>query len=139
MSLKYAKIFATDTPEANRYKNNIIANALISILYSQNTTRQKKDDIFTIIDTCHTKEFNFDSEQITKSLRNMPGAEEIIQNEQVNDFMRLIPFFMIPLTAMYVIYPIDLFPGPVDDIIVFLANSYLFKKTGVKFNFKRSK
>lgn len=60
-ALKYAKIFATDTPEATQYKNHIIANALITILYSQNTTRQKKDDIFTIIDTCHTKEFNFDS------------------------------------------------------------------------------
>ncbi len=60
-ALKYAKIFATDTPEANKYKNNIIANALITILYSQSTTRQKKDDIFTIIDTCHTKEFNFDT------------------------------------------------------------------------------
>ncbi len=60
-ALKYAKIFATDTPEANQYKNHIIANALITILYSQSTTRQKKDDIFTIIDTCHTKEFNFDA------------------------------------------------------------------------------
>ncbi len=60
-ALKYARIFATDTPEANNYKNHIIANALITILYSQNTTRQKKDDIFTIIDTCHTKEFNFDA------------------------------------------------------------------------------
>ncbi len=61
-ALKYAKIFASDTPEANNYKNHIIANALITILYSQSTTRQKKDDIFTIIDTCHTKEFNFDTE-----------------------------------------------------------------------------
>lgn len=60
-AMKYAKIFATDTPEANGYKNNIIANALITILYSQSTTRQKKDDIFTIIDTCHTKEFSFDT------------------------------------------------------------------------------
>lgn len=60
-AIKYAKIFATDTPEANTLKNHIIANALITILYSQNTTRQKKDDIFTIIDTCHTKEFSFDS------------------------------------------------------------------------------
>ncbi len=60
-AVKYAKIFATDTPEANKYKNNIIANALITILYSQSTTRQKKDDIFTIIDTCHTKEFSFDT------------------------------------------------------------------------------
>ncbi|MBE6140597.1 MAG: DUF87 domain-containing protein [Firmicutes bacterium] len=60
-ALKYAKIFASDSQEAIDYKNHIIANALITILYSQNTTRQKKDDIFTIIDTCHTDEFNFDA------------------------------------------------------------------------------
>ena len=60
-AMKYAKIFATDNESANEYKNNIIAKALITILYSPNTARQKKDDIFTIIDTCHTKEFNLDA------------------------------------------------------------------------------
>ena len=60
-AIKYARIFAMDTPEANNYKNNIIAKAILSILYSQNTASQKRDDIFTIIDTCHTNEFNFDA------------------------------------------------------------------------------
>jgi len=60
-AIKYARIFAMDTPEANNYKNNIIAKALLTILYSQSTSSQKKDDIFTIIDTCHTNEFDFDS------------------------------------------------------------------------------
>ncbi len=60
-AIKYAKIFAMDTPEANQYKNNIIAKALITILYSQNTASQKKDDIFSVIDTCHTHEFDFDA------------------------------------------------------------------------------
>ena len=55
-AIKYAKIFSLDTPEANKYKNNIIAKALITILYSQSTASQKKDDIFSIIDTCHTHE-----------------------------------------------------------------------------------
>lgn len=61
-AMKYARIFATDNEIANNYKNHIIANALITILYSSNTTSQKKDDVFSIIDTCHTKEFNFDTE-----------------------------------------------------------------------------
>ena len=60
-AIKYAKIFSMNTPEAIKYKNNIIAKAILSILYSQNTASQKRDDIFTIIDTCHTNEFNFDS------------------------------------------------------------------------------
>lgn len=61
-AIKYARIFALDNEIANTYKNHIIANALITILYSMSTTSQKKDDILRIIDTCHTKEFNFDTE-----------------------------------------------------------------------------
>ena len=60
-ALKYAKIFASETEEANRYKNNIIAKALLTVMYSSETTSRKKDEIFKIINTCHTKEFSFDS------------------------------------------------------------------------------
>ena len=61
-AMKYARIFAMDTEEALEYKNHIIANALITILYSSETTDKKKDEIFSIINTCHTKEFNLDTE-----------------------------------------------------------------------------
>ncbi len=60
-AIKYAKIFSIQSESANRYKNNIIAKALLTVLYSNNTTKEKKDEIFSIIDTCHTNEFNFDS------------------------------------------------------------------------------
>ena len=60
-ALKYARIFSTETERARQFKNSIIANALMTILYSNNTIQKKKDDIFTIIDTCHTPEFNFDT------------------------------------------------------------------------------
>ena len=60
-AIKYAKIFSLETPEAIRTKNNIIAKALLTVLYSTSTTKQKKDDIFAIIETCHTEEFNFNS------------------------------------------------------------------------------
>lgn len=60
-ALKYAKIFRLETPEAIKTKNNIIAKALIAVLYSTSSTKQKKDEIFSIIDACHTNEFNFDS------------------------------------------------------------------------------
>jgi hypothetical protein len=46
-ALKYARIFATNTEESHKYKNNIIANALTTIMYSN--------------ETCHTPEFNFDT------------------------------------------------------------------------------
>ena len=61
-AIKYARLFALDDLEATKYKNSIIAKALITILYSSDTSKQKKDDIFSIIDICHTKEFNFNTE-----------------------------------------------------------------------------
>ena len=61
-AMKYARIFSVDTPESLEYRNHIIANALITILYSSETTDKKKDDIFSVINTCHTKEFSMDTE-----------------------------------------------------------------------------
>ncbi len=60
-SIKYAKIFASDSEEVIHYKNHLIAKALIAILFSNMTTSYKKNEIFKVIEVCHTKEFNFDS------------------------------------------------------------------------------
>ncbi len=60
-ALKYAKIFSQNTEVSVKYKNNIIAKAILTVLYSSNTAKEKKDEIFRIIDICHTPEFNFDS------------------------------------------------------------------------------
>ena len=60
-AIRYAKIFSINTKEAISFKNNIIAKAILTVLYSTESAKQKKDEIFTIIDTCHTDEFNFDT------------------------------------------------------------------------------
>ena len=60
-SIKYAKIFASNSEEVTKYKNHLIAKALIAILFSNMTTSYKKNEIFKVIEVCHTKEFNFDS------------------------------------------------------------------------------
>lgn len=60
-ALEYARIFACDNEESHKYKNNIIAKALLTVLYSSDTASKKKDEIFKIINTCNTNEFNFDS------------------------------------------------------------------------------
>ncbi len=60
-TIKLAKIFATNSEEANRYKNHLIAKALLAVLFSNETVSSKKNEIFTIIEVCNTKEFNFDS------------------------------------------------------------------------------
>ena len=60
-AMKYAKIFSLNSEPSIKYKNNIIAKAILTVLYSDKTAKQKKDEIYTIIDTCSTNEFNYDS------------------------------------------------------------------------------
>ena len=60
-TIKLAKIFSTNSEEANNYKNHLIAKALLAVLFSNETVASKKNEIFTIIEVCNTPEFNFDS------------------------------------------------------------------------------
>lgn len=60
-TIKLAKIFSLENEDADKYKNHLIAKALIAILFSNETTASKKNEIFTIIEVCHTKDFNFDT------------------------------------------------------------------------------
>ena len=56
--LKLARIFASTKQEANRYKNHLIAKAIMNILFSNQSASSKRNDIFTIFNTCKTEEFN---------------------------------------------------------------------------------
>ena len=60
-TIRLAKIFSQNSEESERYKNHLIAKALLAILFSNQTTAHKKNEIFTIIEVCHTEDFNFDS------------------------------------------------------------------------------
>jgi len=60
-TIRLAKIFSQDTEESIHYKNHLIAKALLAILFSNQTTARKKNEVFQIIEVCHTNEFNFDS------------------------------------------------------------------------------
>lgn len=60
-TLRLAKIFSQETEESIKYKNHLIAKALLAILFSNQTTAHKKNEIFQIIEVCHTNEFNFDA------------------------------------------------------------------------------
>lgn len=59
--IKLAKIFSVDDENSHIYKNHLIAKALLAVLFSNETISSKKNEIFTIIEVCNTKEFNFDS------------------------------------------------------------------------------
>ena len=60
-TIKLAKIFSQANEESRKLKNHLIAKALLAILFSNETTANKKNEIFTIIEVCNTPEFNFDS------------------------------------------------------------------------------
>ncbi len=60
-ALKLTRIFSKDDEVAEKYKNHLIAKALIAILYSNQITANKKNDIFKVLEVCHTKDFDFDS------------------------------------------------------------------------------
>ena len=60
-TIKLAKIFSQENEEARKLKNHLIAKALLAILFSNETSSNKKNEIFTIIEVCNTPEFNFNS------------------------------------------------------------------------------
>lgn len=59
--LKLTKIFAESSQMSETYKNHLIAKAIISILFSDSTPVKKKNDIFSIVETCPTANFNMEA------------------------------------------------------------------------------
>jgi len=60
--LKLANIFATDDEMSTKYKNHLIAKAIMSILYTNQTASSKRNDVFAILAACSTNDFNTESE-----------------------------------------------------------------------------
>ena len=60
-ALKLVAIFAENSEDAHKYKNHLIAKAIMTILYTNQTSASKRNDIFSIIQTCSTPEFNLES------------------------------------------------------------------------------
>lgn len=56
--LKLVRIFSESSEMANRYKNHLIARAIMSILYSNQSPSSKRNDILSIFNSCSTNEFN---------------------------------------------------------------------------------
>ena len=59
--MKLARIISLNTEEANKYKNHLIAKAILDVLYTNQTAASKRNDIFTIIAGCSTNEFNLEA------------------------------------------------------------------------------
>ena len=59
--LKLVNIFASTDEVAVKYKNHLIAKAIMNILYTNQTASSKRNDVFQILATCSTNEFNMEA------------------------------------------------------------------------------
>jgi len=60
-TLKLVRIFSESSELSIEYKNHLIASAIMNIMYSNQGTASKRDQIFTILGTCATDEFNLNA------------------------------------------------------------------------------
>ena len=58
--LSLVSIFARNDEESKRYKNHLIARAIISVLYSNQVAAKIRDQIFNILTDCYTPELNLE-------------------------------------------------------------------------------
>ena len=60
-TLKLVRIFAESSDKAIDYQNHLIASAIMTILYSNQGSASKRDEIFSLFNTCQTEAFNLNA------------------------------------------------------------------------------
>lgn len=60
--LSLVSIFARNDENSIKFKNHLIAKAILSVLYSNQVAAKIRDQIFSILQDCHTNELNLDAE-----------------------------------------------------------------------------
>lgn len=60
--LIYVSAFAKNDEYSIKYKNHLISSAIISVLYTNQTSARIRDQIFNILTICNTNELNLDVE-----------------------------------------------------------------------------
>ena len=59
--IKLVRVFATEGDISTRYKNHLIAKAIMDIMYTNQTSASKRNDIFSILASCSTTQFNLEA------------------------------------------------------------------------------
>ena len=114
--LKLALVFSQNDVDSNAYKNHLIAKAIMTILYTNETAPNKRNEIFSIIASCSTPEFSLDSELqgigYTRKLRECflidnsgNFTESVLLTEYVNSFIKEEFDDFEPATGVY--YTLD--------------------------------
>ena len=97
--LKLANIFAESGDQAEAYKDHLIAKAIMTILYTNETAPNKRNEIFSILGSCSTKHFNLEASVqgigYTRKFRecfliDSQGnfSESVLLNEYVSSFIK---------------------------------------------------
>ena len=97
--LKLALVFSQNDMDANAYKNHLIAKAIMNILYTNETAPNKRNEIFSILASCSTKEFNMEAPvQGVGYVRKFRECflidnsgnftESVLMNEYLNSFIK---------------------------------------------------
>lgn len=96
--LTYVSLFSKNDEESNRYKNHLIAKAIVSVLYSNQVSARIRDQIFSILTDCYTNELNLDVDVpgvgYTRKFRKCfeidsqgQFAERVLITEYINKFI----------------------------------------------------
>ena len=59
--IKLARIFSQDDETSVKFKNHLLAKAMLSILYSNDLPATKRNNIFGLFNTCQTNELNLEA------------------------------------------------------------------------------
>lgn len=95
---KLVRIFSRNDDNAKKLKNHLIAKAIMNVFFSNQSSTAKKADIFSIVTSCSTDEFNLKAELqgvgYTRVFsecfgidRNGEFGESVLLNEYINKFI----------------------------------------------------
>lgn len=95
---KLVRIFSRNDDNTKKLKNHLIAKAIMNVLFSNQSSTAKKSDIFSIVTSCSTEEFNLKAELqgvgYTRVFsecfgidRNGEFGESVLLNEYLNKYI----------------------------------------------------
>lgn len=94
-ALTYVRMFARDDAESKDFKNHILAKAIISLMYTNQTSARIRDQIFEILNEVNTPELSLDTEVpgvgFTRKFRNcfdIDSEGRFAEHKIISDYIK---------------------------------------------------
>ncbi len=92
-ALSFVKIFANNDPEVIKYKNSILANAILDILLSGENPNRIRDQVIALLQSLNTDELNLDTEIVQPGyIRNIRKCLYVDEHGKVQDVEAVVKF-----------------------------------------------